>query len=117
MISKGIKSISILASRDYNPLHLLYFSWVLLTARAEEAKRLLGGEGGVGWGITRKDGMMLPRWSRTDYLHRAAAVFWEVFEASSERVVVIHFNIDNYQSMFANSFVHVVRQGVTSNVI
>lgn len=52
------------------------------------------------WGITRKDGMM-PRWSPTDYLHGAAAVFWEVFEASAKTVGDNNVNKDNSQCDFA----------------
>lgn len=56
--------------------------------------------GGCAWGITRKDGMM-PRWSPTDYLHGAAAVFWEIFEASAKTVVDNDVNRDNSQCEFA----------------
>lgn len=52
------------------------------------------------WGITRKDEMM-PRWSPTDYLHGAAAAFWEIFEASAKTVEDNNVNRDNSQREFA----------------
>lgn len=100
MISWGIKSISIQASHDYKPLHLLYFSCLVSLQNTCRRCQLPVGRGGVLWGITRKDGMM-PRWSPTDYLHGAAAVFWEVFEASAKTVVDNNVNRDNSQCDFA----------------
>lgn len=44
---------------------------------------------------------MMPRWSPTDYLHGAAAAFWEIFEASAKTVEDNNVNRDNSQREFA----------------
>lgn len=72
-------------------VHLLYFSCSFfpicgVTAEhVQEGKPTSCGEGeGDMGGNKGEDGMMQPRWSLTDYLHGATAVFWEViFEPQS----------------------------------
>lgn len=103
MISLGIKSISIPSSHDYTPMHLLYFS--CLVSRQSTCRRC-----------------QLPLSVCVcvcDYLHRAAAVFWEIFEASDETVVENNFNrvchfLFQIQSSWVNSLIQIIPQDCTN---